>query len=49
MQVDIFFKKNQESFRLKTQSEQLLSLAKRAVELAIEEGEEVAMAYVLES
>lgn len=49
MQVDIFFKKNQESFLLKTQSEQLLSLAKRAVELAIEEGEEVEMAYVLES
>jgi type I restriction enzyme, S subunit len=41
--------KIQESFRLKTQSEQLLSLAKRAVELAIEEGEEAAMALVLES
>ncbi len=38
--------KIQESFSLKSQSEQLLILAKRAVELAIEEGEDVAMAWV---
>jgi type I restriction enzyme, S subunit len=38
--------KIQESFSLKTKSEQLLSLAKRAVELAIEEGEEAASGLV---
>ncbi|TPD71280.1 restriction endonuclease subunit S [Flavobacterium microcysteis] len=36
----------QESFSLKQQSEQLLYIAKRAVEIAIEENEEVAMAYI---
>ena len=41
--------KIQESFSLKTKSEQLLSLAKRAVEIAIEEGEEVAVAWVREN
>jgi type I restriction enzyme, S subunit len=41
-------KKIEESQRLKTESEGLLNKAKRAVELAIEEGEEAAMAYVLE-
>ena len=46
-QMDIS-NKIQESFRLKTKSEQLLSLAKRAVELAIEEGEDVAMAWITE-
>ncbi len=35
-----------ESFMLKKQSEQLLEIAKRAVEIAIEEGEEVAMQYI---
>ena len=39
-------KKIQKSFSLKTESEQLLSLAKRAVEVAIEEGEDAAMAWV---
>ena len=39
-------KKIQQSFSLKTESEQLLSLAKRAVEVAIEEGEDAAMAWV---
>ena len=39
-------KKIQQSFSLKTESEQLLSLVKRAVEVAIEEGEEAAMAWV---
>jgi hypothetical protein len=34
-----------ESFRLKTKSEQLLSLAKRAVEIAIEEEEDGAAVY----
>ena len=38
-----------ESFTLKKQSEQLLETAKRAVEIAIEEGEEVAMRYIDES
>lgn len=36
----------QESFRLKKESEQLLDLAKRAVEIAIEEGEERAMEVI---
>ncbi|WP_177733450.1 restriction endonuclease subunit S [Flavobacterium inviolabile] len=36
----------QESFSLKQQSEQLLDIAKRAVEIAIEENEEIAMAYI---
>jgi hypothetical protein len=36
----------QESFRLKKESEQLLDLAKRAVEVAIEEGEEKAMEMI---
>lgn len=36
----------QESFRLKKESEQLLDLAKHAVELAIEEGEEKAMEMI---
>jgi restriction endonuclease S subunit len=35
-----------ESFTLKKQSEQLLETAKRAVEIAIEEGEEVALQYI---
>ena len=35
-----------ESFTLKKQSEQLLETAKRAVEIAIEEAEEVAMRYI---
>ena len=38
--------KIQESFSLKTHSEHLLNLAKRAVEIAIEEGEEVAMGWM---
>ena len=38
-----------ESFMLKKQSEQLLEIAKRAVEIAIEEGEEVAMRYIDDS
>jgi len=37
-----------ESFRLKQQSEELLELAKTAVEKAIEENEAVAMAYIAE-
>jgi restriction endonuclease S subunit len=36
----------QHSFALKKESEQLLERAKQAVELAIEQGEEVAMAYL---
>ncbi|MCX6220621.1 MAG: restriction endonuclease subunit S [Bacteroidia bacterium] len=36
----------EESFRLKKQSEQLLETAKRAVEIAIEEDEEVAIDYI---
>lgn len=39
----------QESFRLKKESEQLLDLAKRAVEIAIEEGEERAMEMITSS
>ena len=42
-------KKIEERQSLKTKSEGLLNKAKRAVELAIEEGEEAAIAYVLES
>ncbi len=38
--------KVEESFALKAQSEQLLSLAQAAVELAIEQGEEVAMTFI---
>lgn len=38
-----------DSFTLKKQSEQLLETAKRAVEIAIEEGEEVAMQFIKES
>lgn len=36
----------EESFSLKKQSEQLLEIAKKAVEMAIEESEEVAMAFI---
>ncbi|RVU91589.1 hypothetical protein EH230_12140 [Flavobacterium columnare] len=36
----------EESFSLKKQSEQLLEIAKKAVEIAIEENEEVAMAFI---
>ena len=42
----IIIEKIQESFSLKTKSEQLLSLAKRAVEIAIEEGEDTAVTWV---
>ena len=42
----IIIEKIQGSFSLKTKSEQLLSLAKRAVEIAIEEGEDAAVAWV---
>lgn len=38
-----------ESFTLKMQSEQLLETAKRAVEIAIEESEEVAMQFINKS
>ena len=38
----------EESFRLKKQSEQLLETAKRAVEIAIEENEEIAMFFLKE-
>jgi restriction endonuclease S subunit len=38
-----------ESFTLKKQSEQLLETAKRVVEIAIEEGEEMAMRYIDDS
>ena len=40
--------KIEESFRLKKQSEQLLELAKTAVEKAIEEDEDVAMRFIEE-
>ena len=43
---DNFIEKVFESKSLKTKSEQLLSLAKRAVEIAIEEGEEAAVTWV---
>lgn len=36
----------EESFALKSKSEQLLSTAKKAVEMAIEEGEDVALAWI---
>lgn len=39
----------QESFALKAESEKLLEVAKRAVEIAIEENEEVAMDYINEN
>lgn len=39
----------QESFNLKKQSENLLEVAKRAVEIAIEEDEEVAMEYIIKT
>ncbi|MDD4728602.1 MAG: hypothetical protein PHN55_07625 [Dysgonamonadaceae bacterium] len=35
-----------ESFQLKNQTEHLLEVAKRAVEIAIEEDEEAAMGYI---
>ena len=38
--------KIKESFRLKEESKELLELAKRGVEVAIEEGEEVAMEFI---
>ena len=38
--------KIKESFRLKEESKELLELAKRCVEVAIEEGEEVAMEFI---
>ena len=37
-----------ESFRLRSESEKLLSMAKRAVELAIEQGEDVAITFLEE-
>jgi restriction endonuclease S subunit len=39
----------EESFKLKAQSEKLLEVAKRAVEIAIEENEDVAMEYINEN
>jgi len=39
----------EESFRLKKQSEHLLELAKRAVEVAVEEGEERGMGLLINS
>ena len=39
----------EESFSLKKQSEHLLEVAKRAVEIAIEENEEVAKLFIEES
>ena len=39
----------EESFRLRSQSEHLLAVAKRAVEIAIEEGEEVGLEYIAEN
>lgn len=44
----IIAKKVQKSFFFRRQSEQLLDYAKRAVELAIEQGEDVAMAWLKE-
>jgi hypothetical protein len=41
--------KIQKSLRLKTKSEQLLSLAKRAVEIAIEEEEDATVAWIGEN
>ncbi len=40
--------KIQKSFQLKKESKELLELAKKAVEIAIEEGEEVALKYIKE-
>ncbi len=40
--------KIKESFKLKEESTQLLEVAKRAVEIAIEDGEEKAMEYIKE-
>lgn len=40
--------KIKESFKLKEESKQLLEVAKRAVEIAIEDGEDVAMEYIKE-
>ncbi len=39
----------EESFKLKKQSEHLLEVAKRSVEIAIEENEEVALKYITEN
>nr|WP_326176279.1 hypothetical protein [uncultured Oscillibacter sp.] len=44
----IIAKKVQKSFFFRRQSEQLLDYAKRAVELAIEQGEGAAMAWLKE-
>lgn len=44
----IIAKKVQKSFFFRRQSEQLLDYAKRAVELAIEQGEDAAMAWLKE-
>ena len=38
--------KIKESFKLKEQSKQLLDIAKKAVEIAIEEDEDIAMEYI---
>ncbi len=40
--------KIQKSFQLKKESKELLELAKKAVEIAIEEGEEIAMEFLNE-
>lgn len=45
LQIDIS-DKIQESFCLKTHSEHLLNLAKRMVEIAIEEGEDAAIEWI---
>lgn len=39
----------EESFKLKAESERLLEVAKKAVEMAIEQSEEIAMAYINEN
>lgn len=39
-------KDRKQSFKLKTESERLLDVAKKAVEMAIEEGEDKAMEYI---
>nr|WP_321778852.1 hypothetical protein [Sulfurimonas sp.] len=41
--------KIKESFKLKEASKQLLEVAKRAVEIAIEDGEDLAMEFIGES
>ena len=50
---DIFQSKREEkvkeSFKLKEESKQLLEVAKRAVEIAIEDGEELAVKYIKEN